>query len=545
MSVGSPFGFGPLPQVSPEDLAALLRRAPLGPAQSFTGTSGAGPAVAMDEAQTQQLERGMGMVPDVTSAPAPQTVPMPPRRPFGFGALPLPGQGDAAADVPATGAVPAAGQMPSAAAPASAPQPGPALAEPSLGDRIGSGLDKFQKNGGFDMLGSIGMGLLSSPTWGGGLAAGMKNYQDSSATRAASNLAQAEYGLKVRKLAQEEQGQNATAAFIKSKIPGIPDAQALALAGNGSFVTELSKGILPPQELYRQYTDTEGNRWNRNERTGQETIALKADEDKTVAPVSEEDRVRLGLPAGSYQKDANGKISPINPTGTTINMGGEKAYDAEVGKTYAKQFTDIQTAGRNATNKMNSLALIEQQMTAPGFYSGYGGEQVKRFNQLLGAIGIKDAKTASPAEVVDALSNQVVLDQLGGSLGAGISDRDRKSIALIGPGIAKTPEGNRQLIGIYRSIAQREQQIAQMARDYAKANGGRIDAGFDDQVARFANENPLFPAAQGGATAKSDGVAGPTGAGNVAAPRTQADFDALPKGAMYIDPADGRRYRKN
>lgn len=189
-------------------------------------------------------------------------------------------------------------------------------------------------------------------------------------------------------------------------------------------------------------------------------------------------------------------------------MGGEKAFDAEVGKAYAKQYTDLQSSDRNARNKLNTLALMEQSMNTPGFYSGLGGEGVKRANQFLGALGFKDAKAASGAEVMDALGNQIVLDQLGGSLGAGISDSDRKSIALIGPSIQKTPEGNKQLIGIYRSVAQREQQVAQMARDYAKANGGRIDAGFDDQVAQFAQANPLFPAAQSSATAQSDGVAG-------------------------------------
>lgn len=460
-------------------------------------------------------------------------------------AVPAPSEDEA--DKPVPNAVPAQGRAPLSLAPLSAPTapaapavPAPAAAAgPSFGDRFASGL---KQNG--DLLIGLGTGLMSTRGVGNGLAAGLQYAQKAEKDRAVTDLAKAEFGLKSQKAAQEQRALTGNAQYVQSKIPGISADQAVTLGSNSTFMNELFKGVLPPTELFKQYQDKDGNIWSQNARTGQATVALKADEDKTVTPVSEDDRVKLGLPAGSYQKDANGKISPINPTGTTINMGGEKAYDAEVGKTYAKQFSEVQTAGRNATNKLNSLALIEQQMTSPNFYSGYGGEQVKRFNQLLGAIGIKDARTASPAEVVDALSNQVVLDQLGGSLGAGISDSDRKSIALIGPGIAKTPEGNRQLIGIYRSIAQREQQVAQMARDYSKANGGRIDAGFDDQVAKFALDNPLFPAAQGGATAKSDGVTDPSAAGGIASPRTQADFDALPTGTVYIDPATGKRYRK-
>ena len=385
------------------------------------------------------------------------------------------------------------------------------------------------------------------------------------------------------KAQREQAALGGNVAIYKRFFPNATPEEALAGSQNSTIMTELMKRGLPATETYRQEVDDKGNQWQVNTANGQRSLLKAADDDKTVTPVSEADRqtlglppgvyqkdangkistvaqaaenktvtmipeaerVQLGLPAGSYQRDANGKVSPINPSGTTINMGNEKAYDAEVGKAYAKQFTDLQNSDRNARNKLNTLALMEQSMNTPGFYSGLGGDGVKRANQFLGALGFKDMKAASGAEVFDALGNQVVLDQLGGSLGAGISDSDRKSIALIGPSLQKTPEGNRQLIGIYRSVAQREQQIAQMARDYAKANGGRIDAGFDDQVAQYAQANPLFPAAQGGATAQSDGVSGPTGAGGIAAPRTQADFDALPKGSMYVDPSDGRRYRKN
>ena len=119
------------------------------------------------------------------------------------------------------------------------------------------------------------------------------------------------------------------------------------------------------------------------------------------------------------------------------------------------------------------------------------------------AAGNTGSASAALVVTIDTTSTTPTGLALDADSDSGISDSDRKSIALIGPGIAKTPEGNRQLIGIYRSIAQREQQVAQMARDYAKANGGRIDAGFDDQVAKFAADNPLFPQAQANATASA------------------------------------------
>ncbi|UIN34028.1 hypothetical protein [Methylobacterium oryzae] len=455
--------------------------------------------------------------------------PATPARPLIFGSLPAP-----AAPV-TTG---------STNAPATTVPPSPA-AEPSFLNRIGDGLRNLNANGGGDLLTSLGIGLMSTPGFGRGAAAGLKAYQDNEGKRAASDLARAEFGLKVRKDAQEQRQLTGNAQYVTSKIPGISPDQALTLGGNPAFMNELFKGVLPPAELYKQYTDADGNRWNRNERTGQETVALQAKDDKTVTPVSEADRVALGLPAGSYQKDANGKISPINATGTTINMGAEKAQDATVGKAYGDYQVDLATKGRNAGNTLNSLALMEQAARSPNFYSGTGAETVKRANQFLVAMGVKDANYTKPTEVFDALSNKVVLDGLGGSLGPGISNTDRDYIGRTAPTLAQSQAGNLELIAIARSLAQRQQAVAKLGRDYAAANGGRLDSGFDQKLEEYAAANPLFPAAQASATQRSDGATGANGPGGIAAPRSQADFDALPKGAMYVDPADGRRYRKN
>ena len=570
---GSPVSAGPAPAVpsmldglSPEMVARLLQAAQAQPApggpspvdsllfdrsgmgapdNAFSGSSGTVVGNKPQQVAQPPAPQTTGALPqpapkpapapapqedDAPAAPAPRAVPLPPARPAEFTSL-----ADAAAP-PANSFDPLTGQPTSGTPKPVAP---PAPVQTASADQGPGFLSVLSNPRVYNTLLGIGAGILQGRTFGEGLGQGIENAQRMNAQQGAVDLQQL-------KAQREQAAMGGNVAIYKRFFPNASPEEALAGSQNSTIMTELMKRGLPATETYRQETDDKGNQWQVNTANGQRSLLKSADEDKSVAPVSEADRqslglppgvyqkdangkissvaqaaenktvtqipeaerVQLGLPAGAYQRDANGKISPINPTGTTINMGGEKAFDAEVGKAYAKQYTDLQSGDRNARNKLNTLALMEQAMNTPGFYSGIGGEGVKRANQFLGALGFKDAKAASGAEVMDALGNQIVLDQLGGSLGAGISDSDRKSIALIGPSIQKTPEGNRQLIGIYRSIAQREQQIAQMARDYAKANGGRIDAGFDDQVARFAEANPLFPAAQSSARAQSDGVAG-------------------------------------
>jgi hypothetical protein len=564
-------GLMPFGALSPVDIARLMQQArpqvdvsadvPAAVPPGFTGfvpptaptmqpqVAAAAPA-AEPEAPTRAPQRMFGSLPPQMSAPAaaePDRSPLPSlvgsRASTMLVSAPAAPRGDDEAPAAAPARPLTFGSLPAPAA--AAPTAAMPAAEPSLLDRIGTGLRNLNANGGGDLLTSLGVGLMSTPGFGRGAAAGLKAYQDNEGKRAASDLARAEFGLKVRKDAQEQRQLTGNAQYVTSKIPGISPEQALTLGGNSTFMNELFKGVLPPAELYKQYTDADGNRWNRNERTGQETVALQAKDDKTSTLIPEADRVALGLPAGSYQKDANGKISPINATGTTINMGAEKAQDATVGKAYGDYQVDLATKGRNAGNTLNSLALMEQAARSPNFYSGTGAETVKRANQFLVAMGVKDANYTKPTEVFDALSNKVVLDGLGGSLGPGISNTDRDYIGRTAPTLAQSQAGNLELIAIARSLAQRQQAVAKLGRDYAAANGGRLDSGFDQKLEEYAAANPLFPAAQASATQRSDGATGANGPSGIAAPRSQADFDALPKGAMYVDPADGRRYRKN
>ncbi len=106
---------------------------------------------------------------------------------------------------------------------------------------------------------------------------------------------------------------------------------------------------------------------------------------------------------------------------------------------------------------------------------------------------MKDSKAAAPSELFDALSNKVILDGLGGSLGAGISNGDRDFIQRTAPDLAKTPQGNAQLLAYARALAQRQQEVAKFARDYYAKNGRKLDPGFDDALAQWAEANPLTP----------------------------------------------------
>ncbi len=176
-----------------------------------------------------------------------------------------------------------------------------------------------------------------------------------------------------------------------------------------------------------------------------------------------------------------------------VNIAGpEKGYDKTIGEGYGKRFLDMQDEAQAAQRALNALDVMEQSLSQPGFYSGAGGEQIQQLKRMGAALGM-DPEGISSIETFNAMSKQAALDAMGGSLGSGFSNADRDFVIEQVPNLGNTPEGNTKLVDIQRRLNRRKQEIAQLARQYADRNGGRINAGFDDFLAQWAEQNPVFP----------------------------------------------------
>lgn len=182
---------------------------------------------------------------------------------------------------------------------------------------------------------------------------------------------------------------------------------------------------------------------------------------------------------------------------TSVNVNtGEKEYDKALGKASADRFLEYQKAGQSAIGEQATLDTLEKLTNDPNFYSGVGAERFALpMKQIISRMG-GDPNAAASMETFRALSNKSVLDSMGGSLGTGFSNADRDFVVGQVANLGNTPEGNKQIIGITKKVAKRKQEIAKIARDYAARNGGRIDAGLDQEIAAYAEKNPLFPQAQ-------------------------------------------------
>lgn len=198
---------------------------------------------------------------------------------------------------------------------------------------------------------------------------------------------------------------------------------------------------------------------------------------------------------GSFENWKNAQ----KPAGTTINMGQEKAESKAVGEYFGKQYSEIQSAGYLAANKLNKASRLNNLLE--GVNTGKltpAGVEIASTAQSLGFT--IDPKLGNK-QAAEALTNEMALELRNPAGGAGMpgamSDADRQFLRGMVPGIEKTPEGRKMITESMVKLAKRDQDVAKIARDYRKKKG-MIDEGFYEELNAYSAANPLFPAQSSG-----------------------------------------------
>jgi hypothetical protein len=254
-------------------------------------------------------------------------------------------------------------------------------------------------------------------------------------------------------------------------------------------------GFDKPEEL-TQFKASDGNDYLLNKRTGQTTRLIQGKDEGYTTLITAEQRAQYGVdPAykGVVQVGPNQQLAFPGKASTEVNVNqtAEKAQDSKIGGAYGDTFNELQSSGRNAIGQLNTYRLMEKLIDNPNFYSGAQSGPLLAARRAAAALGIKDADAAAPNELFAKLATQSVLDKLGGSLGAGVSNSDVLTMQNTVANGTNTPEGNRQILQFSKALAQRQIEVSKLARQYAGAHGGRLDPGFDDKLAEYAEANPL------------------------------------------------------
>jgi|GEM_PF-4038237 len=221
-----------------------------------------------------------------------------------------------------------------------------------------------------------------------------------------------------------------------------------------------------------------------------------------LAPTQEPTSLQRNLAAAGLRPGTPEYTDAIlaGTRGTTVNVGaGEKAWDVESAKLFAKRYDDISTQAANASNMLGLYDLAQAGLDS-GVRTGSLGEAEQSVRKLAAAMNIGDADKIAGGELLNAVTNRMALVMRSPDSGMGmpgaVSDRDLRFLRDAQVGLDRTPEGNRLMLDAYRKLEQRKIDIASLADRYVQEHG-RLDAGFNQAVKAYADENPLFPRAAG------------------------------------------------
>ena len=156
----------------------------------------------------------------------------------------------------------------------------------------------------------------------------------------------------------------------------------------------------------------------------------------------------------------------------TASQKGETAFSEQLGKIDAKQVEDAMSLRNNAISALGTLErlnkLDEQGLISGSFATGRVG--ASNILATIGLISEKDQGTLAASQNYQKTSGDLVLATLGGRLGSGFSNEDRKFILGLVPQLETNALARKQLIEFM--VKKNRDIITETTRldDYARDN---------------------------------------------------------------------------
>lgn len=204
-----------------------------------------------------------------------------------------------------------------------------------------------------------------------------------------------------------------------------------------------------------------------------------------------------GVKEATSIRPAFGNIQ-LTPPSVTINST-TKDQISEVQKYFGETFNKIMESDLNAPAKLAKIEQLDRLLN--GIETGTFTPQSIQFKAGLKGLGIDPealglTDNVGQAEAAQALSGELTLQMRNPSGGAGMpgamSDADRQFLQSMVPGLSTTAEGRKMMLDLQKRMIQRDKDVARKAREYT-AKSGALDQGFFDELATWANENPIAP----------------------------------------------------
>jgi len=171
----------------------------------------------------------------------------------------------------------------------------------------------------------------------------------------------------------------------------------------------------------------------------------------------------------------------------------ENSYSTNQGKEFSDMMSGINKVAFAAPAQIRKLERMESLLD--GVDGGKLAPTGLDIASAANAIGIKLDPKLGNKEAAQALAREVAGSFRQPGTGP-MTDKDFENFLLQVPDLSKTAEGRKQITATLKAAANRDIQIAKMAREYARKNGS-IDNDFLDMAAQYIAENPVVGAPKG------------------------------------------------
>jgi len=173
--------------------------------------------------------------------------------------------------------------------------------------------------------------------------------------------------------------------------------------------------------------------------------------------------------------------------------GANAEQQKDVAKNYATIYNNLQNASMSNPAKISKVQRIGELLA--GFEGGKMSKTSMSIAQAANSAGIKIDPRLPAKEAAEALSGEVALELRSTANGNGMpgamSDADREFLKGMTPNLALTSEGRKQIIESKVKVMERENKVAEMARQYRKKYGG-LNEDFFTQLQGWSERNPIF-----------------------------------------------------
>ena len=178
--------------------------------------------------------------------------------------------------------------------------------------------------------------------------------------------------------------------------------------------------------------------------------------------------------AALFKEDLTKKATGAPKTTVSVDAKGETEFSKELGKIDAGKVKEAMALRDTAVSSLKSLNKLAELPSDELISGQFAAGRVGATNLLatLGLASPSDVNKLSTSQQYQKVAGDVILQTLGGKLGAGFSNADREFIASLVPQLETNPTARRQLIQFMQKKNQDVIQEATSLENYARTEKG-------------------------------------------------------------------------